>query len=85
MSTLLRAIRAGEADSWLSALYIERERCEALCEAFVRCFGAEPERLVSVPGRTELGATIPTISMAGFSVRPFRWTRWPRCAAGTIL
>ena len=55
MNRLQNAIRVGEADDWLSALYIERERCESLCEAFSERFGTSPERLISVPGRTELG------------------------------
>ncbi|MBE6968904.1 MAG: galactokinase [Ruminococcaceae bacterium] len=55
MNGLRNTIRRGEADDWLSALYIERERCESLCEAFFARFAAEPERLFSVPGRTELG------------------------------
>ena len=51
---LLNAIRAGEADDWLSALYIERERCDSLCSKFIGHFGEAPEKLFSVPGRTEL-------------------------------
>ena len=51
---LLNAIRAGEADDWLSALYIERERCDSLCVKFADRFGDAPEKLFSVPGRTEL-------------------------------
>ncbi|MBQ2896339.1 MAG: galactokinase [Oscillospiraceae bacterium] len=55
MIALQTAIETGAADDWLAALYIERERCISLCADFTKHFGAWPEKLFSVPGRTELG------------------------------
>ena len=63
-------LERGELDETLGLLYGEdlagaRGRCQKVMESFEAAFGRAPEALFSAPGRTELGGTTPTTSMAG--------------------